>query len=157
MGAGGLFSRLVLHKGSDLCTSGAPSPFLSLTPFHLVARLLVPFWTFALSSSGMIAGWLFLAHRAAGFRLILASMGHVVPVNRGHSPAPERKRRMTVTGKGEAWKSRMLNGAGNVLESPQGTYLSCCHRPQPPPTPSSVAQPSQNLSCLRKPLKKSTM
>lgn len=94
-----LFARLVLHKGSDLCTSGAPSPFPSLTPFHLAARLLVLFWTFALSSSRMISGW-FLAHQAAGFRLVLASMGHVVPVNRGHSPTPERKRRMTVTGKG---------------------------------------------------------
>jgi hypothetical protein len=141
-GGGRLFSRLVLHKGSDLCTSGAPSPFPSLTPFHLVARLLVPFWTFALSSSGMLSGWLFLAHRAAGFRLILASMGHVVPVSRGHSPAPERRGGWQWLGKARpgnpgCWME--LWYWWNVLESPQGTFLSCCHRPQPPPTPASVA------------------
>lgn len=97
-----LFSRLVLHKGSVLCTSGAPSPWPSLLAF-----------SFPCSSPGLcldpcplqpraISGWLFLSvRRAAGFHLILASVGHVVSVNRGHSPTPER-RRVTVVERGWA-------------------------------------------------------
>jgi hypothetical protein len=94
----GLFSRLVLHKGSVLRTSGVTSPFPSLIPSHFPAQLLVPFWTFALSSPGMISSWFLSSQSTAGFRLILASMGHVVSVNRGHNCTPERK--MTMTEKG---------------------------------------------------------
>lgn len=84
-----LLSRLVLHKGSVLYTSHAPSPFPSLPASPFPAQLLVSLWTVALSSP---VGYFSSVSRAAGFRLLLASVRHVVSVNRGHSTTPERRR-----------------------------------------------------------------
>lgn len=76
------------HKGSVLYTSDAPSPFPSLPASPFPAQLLVSLWTVALFSPVGFSS----VSRAAGFRLLLASVRHVVSVNRGPSTTPERRR-----------------------------------------------------------------
>lgn len=55
-----LFSRLVLHKGSVLCTSGARSLSPSLPPSPFPTHLLGSIWTLAPSSPVLISTGLFL-------------------------------------------------------------------------------------------------
>lgn len=59
-----LFSRLVLHKGSVLCTSGAPSPWPSLLVFSFPCSSPGIYLDPCPLQPGMILGWLFLISQA---------------------------------------------------------------------------------------------